>query len=342
MFGQALGRLSSELAVDMGTANTLIYARGRGVVLEEPSVVAIDRSAGERVVAFGLEAKRMVGRTPEHISAARPVQEGVIQDYALAEALLQACIDRVLGGRPLVRPRMIACVPYGIDEVHRRAVADSARAVGCRELAVVESLLLAGLGCALPVDEPVGNLVMDIGGGTTEIGVLTLGGIAVGSTAPIAGDDLDAAIVQWVREKHNLLIGGRTAEEIKLGVGSALPPTEARTVQVTGRDLREGIPRGITLTGAEVSEAIQPPLKQIRAALQQALSKTPPELAADIFDHGIVLCGGGALLPGLDRYLGEESGLMVTIASDPRRCVVLGAGKLLEDADLLARASTGS
>jgi rod shape-determining protein MreB len=333
-----LGLLSNELAVDMGTSTTLIYVRGRGVVVEEPSVVAVERPSG-RVVAFGLEAKRMVGRTPEHISAARPIQEGIIQDFPLAEALLSACVDRALGGRGLVRPRLVTSVPHGTDIVQRRAVADSARSVGCRELTLVGALLAAGVGCELPVDEPVGSLVVDIGGGTTEVGVLSLGGLAAATMVPTAGDDLDAAIAQWVRERHQLLIGDRTAEEIKLAVGCAMPPREPRAVQVTGRDLREGIPREVTISSRDVCTALQSPLKRIVEAIQQTLTTTQPELAADVYDHGLVLCGGGARLPDLEQYLQQATGLRVNIAQDPHRCVALGAGKLLESPELLSRAA---
>jgi rod shape-determining protein MreB len=338
VFDQALGLLSNELAIDMGTSTTLIYVRGRGVVVEEPSVVAVERPSG-RVVAFGLEAKRMVGRTPEHISAAQPIQEGIIQDFPLAESLLGACVERALGGRGLVRPRLIASVPHGTDIVQRRAVADSARSVGCRELTLVSALLAAGIGCGLPIGEPVGSLVIDIGGGTSEIGVLTLGGLASATAIPTAGDDLDDAIVQWVRERHHLLIGERTAEEIKLAVGCAISPREPRAVQVTGRDLREGIPREITISSRDVSTAIQAPLARIVEAIQKTLSTTLPELAADIYEHGMVLCGGSAQLPELEAYLTKATGLRTTIATDPHRCVVMGAGMLLEDEALLKRAA---
>jgi rod shape-determining protein MreB len=338
VFDQALGLLSNELAIDMGTSTTLIHVRGRGIVVEEPSVVAVERPSG-RVVAFGLEAKRMVGRTPEHISAARPIQEGVIQDFPLAEALLNACVERALGGRGLVRPRLVASVPHGTDIVQRRAVADSARSVGCRELTLVSSLIAAGVGCGLPIDEPVGSLVIDIGGGTTEIGVLTLGGLASATTIPTAGDDLDAAIAQWVRERHQLLIGERTAEEIKLAVGCAVTPREPRAVQVTGRDLREGIPREVTITSRDVCAALQAPLLRIVEAIQQTLSTTLPELAADIYEHGMVLCGGGSQLPELETFLHQATGLRIITATDPHRCVVIGAGRLLEDEALLKRAA---
>ena len=338
VFDQALGLLSNELAIDMGTSTTLIHVRGRGVLVEEPSVVAVERPSG-RVVAFGQEAKRMVGRTPEHISAACPIQEGIIQDFPLAESLLSACVERALGGRGLVRPRLIASVPHGTDIVQRRAVADSARSVGCRELTLVSALLAAGIGCGLPIDEPVGSLVIDIGGGTTEVGVLTLGGLASATAVPTAGDDLDAAIVQWVRERHQLLIGERTAEEIKIGVGCAVSPREVRAVQVTGRDLREGIPREITVSSRDVCAALQTPLTRIVDAIQQTLSSTPPELAADIYEHGMVLCGGGARLSYLEDFLSKATGLRTTIATDPHRCVAIGAGMLLEDEALLKRAA---
>lgn len=340
MLDQALGFLSHELAIDLGSANTLIYMRGRGIVVEEPSVVAVERPrSGARVLAFGIEAKRMVGRTPEHITAIRPVREGAIHDFPLAESLLHACLERTLGGRSLVRPRVIAAVPHGTNEVQRRAVADSARSAGCREVTLIDGLIAAGLGCDLPVQDPIGSLVVNIGAGTTEVGVLSLGGVAASTTLTLAGDDIDAAIAQWVREKHNLLIGERTAEEIKLAIGCARPPSERRAIQITGRDLREGIPREITLTSDEISEAVQPPLKRIIEAIQQTLSRTPPELAADIHEHGMILCGGTALLPDLNRMLSDISGLPVIVAADPIRCVALGAGRLLTTDNLLERAS---
>ena len=340
MLDQALGFLSHELAIDLGSANTLIYMRGRGIVVEEPSVVAVERPrSGARVLAFGVEAKRMVGRTPEHITAVRPIREGAIHDFPLAESLLHACLERALGGRSFVRPRVVAAVPHGTNEVQRRAVADSARSAGCREVTLIDGLIAAGLGCDLPVQEPIGSLVVNIGAGTTEVGVLALGGVAASTTLTLAGDDIDAAIAQWVREKHNLLVGERTAEEIKLAVGCARPPSERRAIQITGRDLREGIPREIGLTSDEICTAIQPPLKRILDAIQQTLSRTAPELAADILEHGLVLCGGTALLPDLDRLLSEATGLPVVVAADPLRCVALGAGRLLTTPDLLDRAS---
>ena len=340
MLDQALGLLSAELALDPGSANTLVAMRGRGILVEEPSIIAVERPrAGARVLAFGAEAKRMVGRTPEHITAVRPLREGVIHDYPLAEALLIACLERALGSRPLVRPRVVVAVPHISIEAQRRAVADATRAEGCRETLLVDSLIAAAVGCGLPVQEPIGSLIVDCGAGTTEVGVLTLGGVAAATTITSAGDELDAAIVQWVREHHNLLIGERTAEEVKLAVGCAAPPREARVVQITGRDLREGIPREITLTSAEICEALQPPLRSILDAIQRTLSQTPPELAADICDHGIVLCGGTALLPGLSRLLSEASGLPVVVAPDPIRSVTLGVSRLMELTDLLDRAT---
>lgn len=340
MLDQAFGFLSHELAIDLGSANTLIYMRGRGIVVEEPSVVAVERPrSGARVLAFGLEAKRMVGRTPEHITAIRPVREGVIHDFPLAESLLHACLERTLGGRSLVRPRVVAAVPHGTNEVQRRAVADSARSAGCREVILIDALLAAGLGCDLPVHDPIGSLVVNIGAGTTEVGVLALGGVATSTTLTLAGDDIDAAIAQWVRDKHNLLIGERTAEEIKLAVGCARPPEQRRIIQITGRDLREGIPREINLTSNEISEAIQPPLKRIMDIIQQTLARTGPELAADIFEHGMILCGGTSKLPELDRLLAETTGLPVLVAKDPLRCVAIGAGRMLDEPDLLERAA---
>ena len=338
MIDQALGILAHDLAIDLGTSNTLVYVRGRGLAVEEPSVVAVERGrGGAHVVAVGGEAKRMVGRTPEHISADSPIRDGVIADFALAEALLRACIQRALGARPLVRPRVVVCVPFGITEVERRAVQESARAAGAREVSLVAKPMAAALGAGLPISEPLGNLIVDIGGGTTEVGVISLGGMVASASLRVAGNQMDEAIAAWIRKRHNILIGERTAEEVKLGVGSAIIPAEPQVFHVKGRDLGTGIPREIALSSADTAEALSEPLGLIAEVIRHTLERTPPELASDIVDNGMVLCGGASLLPGLVTWLRERTDLPVNLAGDPRRCAVLGAGYLLEHPDVLAR-----
>ena len=338
MLDQALGLLAHDLAIDLGTSTTRVYVRGRGIVVEEPSVVAVERTrSGTRVAAIGAEAKRMVGRTPEHITAARPIRDGVIADFELAEALLRACMSLALGNRPIVKPRLVICIPHGITEVERRAVQESARAAGAREVALVGKPMAAAIGAGLPIGDPIGNLVVDVGGGTTEVGVISLGGMVSSASIRVAGDALDRAISEWVRKRHNVLIGERTAEEVKCRVGCAVLPDEVKRVSVRGRDLGTGIPREISVDSADACEALQEPLGQILEALRQTLGSTPPELSADIVDQGLVLCGGTALLPGLSTLIRDQTDLPVVIAEDPRRCAVLGAGHLLEDAEMLSR-----
>lgn len=337
MLDQALSMLAQDLAIDLGTSMTRVLVRGRGLVVEEPSVVAVERTrAGARVAAIGAEAKRMVGRTPEHITAVRPIREGVIADFELAESLLRLCVEMALGSRPLVKPRLIVCVP-SLNDMERRAVQESARAAGAREVALVSKPIAAALGAGLPIGEPLGNLIIDIGGGTCEVGVISLGGVVASSSIRIAGDSLDRAIAEWVRRRHNVLIGERTAEEIKLKVGCAIVPDQLRQIQVKGRDLATGIPREITVDSADACEAMADPLASIIEALRSTLERTPPELAADIVDQGMVLCGGTALLPGLPELLRDQTGLPVVLAEDPRRCTVLGAGRLLDDPETLHR-----
>jgi len=335
---QALGLLAHDLAIDLGTSTTRIYVRGRGIVVEEPSVVAVERTrSGTRVVAVGGEAKRMVGRTPEHITAARPIREGVIADFELAEALLRACMGMALGNRPLVKPRVVICIPYGITEVERRAVQESARSAGAREVSLVGKPIAAAIGAGLPINEPVGNLAVDIGGGTTEVGVISLGGVVSSSSIRVAGDAMDRAIAEWIRRRHNVLIGERTAEEVKLRVGCVIVPEEAKQVQVRGRDLSTGIPREVNLESADAAEALLEPAQQILEAIRATLERTPPELASDIVDQGLVLCGGASTLPGLAALIRDATDLPVVLAEDPRRCAVLGAGQLLDDPETLAR-----
>jgi rod shape-determining protein MreB len=335
----ALGRLSSDVAVDLGTSNTRVWVRGRGVAVEAPSVVAVERSlgAGARVVAVGVEAKRMLGRTPEHITAIEPVREGVIADYALAEALLRDCVDVALNGRPLVKPRMVVCVPQTMSDVERRAVQDSARNVGAREVTLVAKSVAAAVGAGLPIHDAAANVLIDLGGGITEISVVSLGGIVDCATVRVGGHSFDSAIANWVRERHNVLIGARTAEEVKAAVGFAVHVPGGGEVRATGRDLTTGIPREVVISAADTCVAVQPALHAVVEGLRQLLSRLSPELAGDVADRGLVLSGGSALLSGLDTWMREQTGLPVVLVDDPRRATVLGAGKLLDDAEALSR-----
>ncbi len=338
MLSLALSNLTHDLAVDLGTSNTLVYVRGRGIVVDEPSVVAVQRTGGaSRVVAVGHEAKQMVGRTPENITAIHPLQDGVVADFDLAEALLRSCIERALGAKPLRKPRIIICVPDRLEDVERRAIQDSARSAGAKDIHLVGKPIVAAIGCDMPISEPVGNMVMDIGGGTTEVGLISLGGVVVTRSAQVGGNHFDRAIADWIEQKHNVLVGARSSEDVKLQVGCAAPAEHARATRVTGRDLNTGIPREITITSDDVADALAERLAVVVEVLRDALRSSPPELAADIVDRGLVLCGGSALLAGVDRFLRDRTGLPVVISEDPRRSAALGAGRLLEDAETLAR-----
>jgi len=339
---QALGRFGNDLAIDLGTSNTLVFVRGRGIVVEEPSVVAVERDDGAtHIIAVGTEARRMVGRTPEHIQAVRPIREGIIADFELAEVLLRTAVERALGQRPLVKPRVVVCVPVGTTDVERRAIQESARKAGARDVYLVGKPTAAALGADLPIHEASANMVVDIGGGTTELGLISMGGEVVTASTRAAGDHMDRAIVAAVQQQHNTLIGERTAEEIKLRVGSAQLGAAASEVRVKGRDLGTGIPRDVVVTGAQVAAAIQPVLADIVEGIRRAMNRTPPELCAEIFEQGFVLCGGGALLRGVVEHLRDATGLPVVQAEDPRRCVVHGAGQLLDDAETLQRVTVG-
>ncbi len=340
MIDQALGFLSNDIAIDLGTSNTLVYAVGRGIVVDEPSVVAVARGPGNtwgKVQAIGAEAKRMVGRTPGNIVAVRPLKDGVIADFEITETMLRYFIEQALGKRLLMHPRMVVCIPYGITEVEKRAVQESARSAGAREVFLIPEPMAAALGAGLPVNEPVGSMIVDIGGGTTEVAVLCLGGVAVSQSLKVAGDSMDEAITQYIRRRYNCLIGERTAEEIKIAVGCASPLAEKKSVLVKGRDLGQGIPRQFEITSDDIAEALQDSIAQIIEIVRTTLEQTPPELAADIIDQGVVLAGGGALLQGLDEVLRDATGLPVLLAEDPMRCVALGAGEVLEDTELLRR-----
>ena len=335
-----LGRyFSSDLSIDLGTANTLIYVRGQGIVLNEPSVVAVrqDRMGGgtKSVAAVGTEAKQMLGRTPGHISTIRPMKDGVIADFTYTEEMLKHFIRKVHKSRLLrPSPRVLVCVPCGSTQVERRAIKESAEEAGAREVHLVEEPMAAAIGAGMPVTEACGSMVVDIGGGTTEVAVIALNGIVYSQSARIGGDRFDEAIIAYVRRTQGMLIGDATAERIKLELGCAYPPKDVRTMEISGRHLAEGVPKMITITSNEVLEALREPLAGIVAAVKQALEQTPPELCADVAERGIVLTGGGALLRDLDRLLTEETGLHVQVADDPLTCVARGGGRALEMLDM--------
>jgi rod shape-determining protein MreB len=342
IFDSIMGWFSNDLAVDLGTANTLVYVKGRGIVANEPSVVAIQENGrgAKRILAVGKEAKEMVGRTPGSIRAIRPLKEGVIADFEVAQKMLEYFIRRTHNNRKsFVRPRIIISVPIGITEVEKRAVKESAEAAGAREVYLIEETMAAALGAGLPVTEPGGNMVVDIGGGTTGVAVISLAGIVVSKSVRIGGDKMDEAILQYVKRTYNMLIGERTAEEVKIKLGTAVESGEVGVMKVKGRDLKAGVPKTIEISSEEVREALTEPIISIIEAIKQTLERTPPELAADIVDNGIMLTGGGALLGGLDMLAKEETGLPVRVAEDPLTCVVLGSGKALDELDLLKEIS---
>jgi rod shape-determining protein MreB and related proteins len=335
---------ANDIAIDLGTANTLVYARGRGIILNEPSVVAVQknyRGMQNRVLAVGKEAKEMLGRTPGSIVAIRPIKDGVIADFEVTQSMLKYFISKSMGGKKaLVRPRIIICVPYGITQVEKRAVKESAQSAGAREVYLIEEPMAAAIGAGLPITEPSGNMVVDIGGGTTGVAVISLGGIVYCKSIKIAGDKFDESIVNYVRRQFNLLIGERTAENIKMAIGNAYPFDEERVMEIKGRDLVAGAPKTIEITSTQVHDALTDSVNEVVDAVKTALEKTPPELASDIVDNGIVLTGGGALLANLDILLRERTGLPVSLAEDPLTCVVLGSGKVLEELDLLKQLTT--
>jgi rod shape-determining protein MreB len=322
---------ANAIAVDLGTANTLIYVKGEGIVLNEPSVVAIDRASG-KIKGVGLEAKRMLGRTPEGILAVRPMKDGVIADFDVTEKMLRYFLTLIIENHIFkVKPRVIVCVPSGITEVEKRAVRDSALGAGAKEVFMAAEPMAAAIGVGLPVETPTGNMVIDIGGGTTEIAVIALSGIVSDTSIRTGGDELDTAIVQFMRKNYNLLIGDPTAEQIKLTIGSAAPVGEEREMEVKGRDLVSGIPKTVRVHSSEIREAIQEPIQQIVDAVRRALEITPPELASDIVDRGIVMTGGGALIRGLDLLISQETNLPIHVDEDPLTCVVRGTGRILDD-----------
>jgi len=337
-----LGVFSSDIGIDLGTCNTLVYVKGQGVVLCEPSVVAIERSS-HHVLAVGEEAKRMMGRTPGNIVAIRPMRDGVIADFDITEAMLRYFIRKVHRKNGLVNPRVVIAVPSGITEVEKRAVKDSAERAGARNpVYLVEEPIAAAIGVGLPIQEPAGNMIIDVGGGTTEIAVISLSGIVFSKSIRIGGDEFDEAVTMHLKKSYNLMIGERTAEEIKVRIGSAYPLEEETTIDVKGRDILAGLPKTITITSEEIREALSEPLSTILEAIRIALERTPPELSADLIDRGLILAGGGSLLRGLDKLISEETGLPVHIADDPLTAIALGTGRYLSDFQLLKRLSVNT
>ncbi len=338
MFGKFFGLFSNDIGIDLGTANTLIYVKDRGVVLREPSVVAVHAGTNE-VLAVGDEAKRMLGRTPGSITAIRPLKDGVIADFEITEAMLRHFIQKVHNRRSMVSPRVVVAVPSGITEVEKRAVKDSATRAGAREVYLIEEPMASAIGVGLPVQEPAGNMIVDMGGGTTEVAIISLAGIVFCRSVRVAGDELDEAIAQYMKRVYNLMIGERTAEEIKIKIGSAYPLEQETSMEVKGRDLVAGLPKTLTITSQEVREAIQEPINTIVETVRYTLERCPPELSADLVDRGIVLAGGGGLLRGLDKLLAEETGLPVHVADDPLSAVVMGTGIVLNELNFLRKVS---
>jgi rod shape-determining protein MreB len=337
LFDYVYGLFSNDLAIDLGTATTLIYVKGRGIVSCEPSVVAVqtDARGAKKVLAVGKEAKEMLGRTPGNIHAVRPLRDGVIADFEITEAMLRYFIRRANKSGTLVKPRIIICVPFGITEVEKRAVKESAESAGAREVFLIEEPMAAAIGAGLPITEPSGNMVVDIGGGTTEVAVISLAGIVYSQSVRVGGDKMDDAIVAYMKRKYNLLIGEQTAERVKIQIGNAYPGDVVETMEVKGRDLVAGVPKTVIVNSDEIRDALSEPINTIVEAVMAALEKTPPELSADIVDKGIVLTGGGSQLKNLDVLLREETGLPVMLCDDPVSAVVLGSGKALDHLDLL-------
>ncbi len=329
---------SKDLAIDLGTANTLVYAQGQGIVVREPSVVVINKLTN-RIEAVGAEAKEMLGRTPGNIESIRPMKDGVIADFEVTERMLEHFIKKAHGRKMYVHPRIVIGVPSEITQVEKRAVRDSAMRAGASEVFLVEQAMMAAIGAGLPITEPSGNMIVDIGGGTTDVAVISLAGIVYSRSVRVAGNEMDLGIIQYLKRKYNLLIGERTAEQIKIEIGSAYPLKEEIRMEIKGRDLVEGVPKTLTISDEEIREALAEPVAAIVEAVRMALERTPPELSADIMDKGIVLSGGGALLRALDQRLRDETGLPVLLAEDPLCSVVLGTGRVLQDIDLLRKVS---
>jgi rod shape-determining protein MreB len=336
MWSSLVGVFSNDIGIDLGTANTLVYVKDRGIVLREPSVVAV-QAGTKRILAVGDEAKRMLGRTPGNIVAIRPMKAGVIADFEITEAMLRYFIKKIHNRRKMVRPRIIIAVPSDITEVEKRAVKDSATHAGAREVFLIEEPMAAAIGVGLPVQEPAGNMIVDIGGGTTEVALISLAGIVFSRSVRVGGDAMDECIVQYMKRVYNLMIGERTAEEIKISIGSAYPVEQETTLEVKGRDLVAGLPKTITVTSAEIREALQEPVSSIIDAIKITLERCPPELSADLVDRGMVLAGGGSLLTGVDKLIAEQTGLPVHVADDPLSAVAEGTGVVLNELNFLRK-----
>ena len=332
-FSAFLGR---DMAVDLGTANTLVYVRGRGIVLNEPSVVAVN-TATSAILAVGAEAKRMIGRTPSHIRVIRPLRDGVIADFDITEKMLRYFIQKVHHRRLMAKPRIVVCIPSGITGVEQRAVEEATYAAGARAAFVIEEPMAAAIGAGLPIHEPSGNMVVDIGGGTTEVAVISLGGIVTATSVRVGGDELDEAIIQHVKKEYSVALGERTSEAIKIAIGSAFPTADEMIAEIKGRDLISGLPKTIHVTSEEIRKALEEPVNAIIDAVRNTLDRCPPELAADVMERGIVLTGGGALLKGMDERLKHETGMPIHVAENPLSCVAIGSGKCLEEFEVLKR-----
>ncbi|MBZ4671210.1 MAG: rod shape-determining protein MreB [Clostridiales bacterium] len=325
---------TKDIGIDLGTANTLVYMRGKGIIIREPSVVAVDTRT-DKVRCVGQEAKDVIGRTPGSIVAVRPLKDGVIADFDITTSMLQEFIKKALAGSVFAKPRVVICIPSGVTAVERRAVKEAAENAGAKKVSIIEEPMAAAIGAGLRVAEPTGSMIVDIGGGTSEVAVISLGGIVTSRSVRVAGDEFDLAIINFIKKKYNLLIGERTAENVKIAIGSAYPSEADTTMEIKGRNLLNGLPENITITSAEIREALSEPLSHVIDAIKTTLEKTPPELAADIIDQGITLAGGGALLKGLDKLINKETGMPVHIAEAPLDCVAEGAGKVLENLDKL-------
>ncbi len=334
MFG--LKKMTKDMGIDLGTANTLVYIKGQGIVVREPSVVAI-RDDSKEVLAVGEEAKKMIGRTPGNIVAIRPMKDGVIADFDVTQSMLSYFIQKAAAKKGVVSPRIAICVPFGVTEVEKRAIEEAARAAGARDAYLIEEPMAAAIGAGLKVEEPEGNMVVDIGGGTTEIAIISLGGIVTAKSIRIGGDEFDESIVSYVKKEYNLMIGERTAEDVKINIGSTFKDDQETNMQIRGRDLISGLPKTIEINSTEVRDALKEPISSIVDAIKSTLEKTPPELASDIMENGIMLTGGGALLRGLDKLVKQETGMPVHIAEDPLDCVALGTGKSVEDQEIFEK-----
>jgi len=331
-----MGVFARDIGIDLGTANTLVHVKGKGIVIREPSVVAINKNT-KAILAVGDDAKNMIGRTPGDIVAIRPMKDGVIADFEITQSMLKYFIKRAMGTGFVSKPRVVICVPSGVTEVEKRAVEEATLSAGAREAYLIEEPMAAAIGANLPVEEPSGSMIVDIGGGTSEVAVISLGGIVTSKSLRVAGDELDDAIVLFVKKEYNLMIGERSAEQIKMTIGNAYLKPKEEYMEVRGRDLITGLPKNITLSSSEINEALKEPINSIIDSIKYTLEKTPPELAADIMDRGIMLAGGGALLSGLDTLIKEETGMPVTIAENPLDCVAIGAGRVLEEIETLKR-----